>query len=172
MLSLRSYFLLFGFVLLGTVSRLVPHLPNCTAMNAIALFGVYSLGGWRPALGVVFGTLLLSDLMLGLHATLLYVYLSFGLLVLIGQWVRHARTVFRLSMLSLASSLLFFLVTNFGSWMTSSLYPSSLQGLALCYAAGLPFLLNQVLGDLAYGILIFTCMTAWRTDLRSRLQLA
>ena len=57
--------------------------------------------------------------------------------------------------MSVALSLLFFFVTNFGVWMASPLYPPTLQGLGLCYLAGIPFLAHQILGDLVYGLLLF-----------------
>jgi len=56
---------------------------------------------------------------------------------------------------ALASSVLFFLVTNLGVWVTGTLYPKSWAGLAAAYLAALPFFRNTVLGDLSYVALLF-----------------
>ena len=39
-------------------------------------------------------------------------------------------------------AVLFFLVSNFGVWLTQELYPHSAAGLAACYVAALPFFTN------------------------------
>lgn len=55
---------------------------------------------------------------------------------------------------SLASSIGFFLLTNFGYWV-GSLLPKSGAGLAQAYAQGLPFFQNQVVGDLIFNTILF-----------------
>lgn len=146
---------LLGFVLIGVLSRLLPHPPNFTSLNAIALFSAYHLGSRSLSAATLFLTLFLSDLILGYHTTLPYVYLSFGLIILAGYHFRNRLALPQLLSLSAGSSFLFYLITNFGSWMSSSLYPKTLYGLGLCYLAAIPFLLNQVLGDLAYGLILY-----------------
>ncbi|MCA1714808.1 MAG: hypothetical protein LC715_06785, partial [Gammaproteobacteria bacterium] len=56
---------------------------------------------------------------------------------------------------SLAGSVLFFLVTNFGTWLGSSMYPQTGAGLVAAYAAGIPFFQWTVLGTLFYAALLF-----------------
>ena len=56
---------------------------------------------------------------------------------------------------SLAGSVVFFLVSNFGVWMGWKMYPATVGGLIDCYVAALPFFRNTVLGDLAYAGLMF-----------------
>ena len=55
----------------------------------------------------------------------------------------------------MASSVLFFVVTNFGMWLSSGIYPRNLAGLQACYVAAIPFLQNTVAGDLFYAALLF-----------------
>jgi CHASE2 domain-containing sensor protein len=54
-------------------------------------------------------------------------------------------------LLVMASSILFFLVTNFAVWAASSWYPPTPEGLIASYVAGLPFLRNMFIGDLFYA---------------------
>jgi hypothetical protein len=39
--------------------------------------------------------------------------------------------------------------------MSAGLYPQTASGLVECFVMGLPFLKNQVLGDMTYSLLLF-----------------
>jgi hypothetical protein len=57
---------------------------------------------------------------------------------------------------ALASSVSFFLVSNFSSWATwSDMYPRTLGGLMAAYAAGLPFFRRSIEGDLMFTVAMF-----------------
>jgi hypothetical protein len=57
---------------------------------------------------------------------------------------------------ALASSVSFFLVSNFSSWASwTDMYPRSLSGLMAAYAAGLPFFRRSVQGDLLFTVTMF-----------------
>lgn len=149
-----------GFIVIGVLSRLLPHPPNFTAMNAIALFGVMYLGSRWLSLATVLASVFLTDMVLGFHSTMSFVYLSFGLIVLLGSLFKEGISFHRLPLVSLVSSMLFFLVTNFGEWITGTLYPKTLNGLVLCYLAAIPFFCNQIVGDLCYGAVLYGYMYA------------
>lgn len=139
-----------GFIMIGVISRLLPHPPNFTSLNAIALLGtIYFQNRWI-SLAMVFSTLFLSDLFIGFHSTMPFVYLSFGLIISLGYHFKSHRFLKTAPLLCFCSSLLFFFVSNFGVWMTSSLYPKTISGLGVCYLAAVPFLMNQIMGDLVY----------------------
>lgn len=152
-MKLSRLLIILGFVVIGVLSRLIPHPPNFTAMNALALFGAFYFNSRSLAVGALLSTLLLSDLVLGNHSTLPFVYGSFLLIMLIGYSLRDKLSGSKMLFVNAATSLLFFFVTNFGSWVTNAMYPKTLQGLALCYTAALPFLSYQLVGDMLYGAL-------------------
>jgi Family of unknown function (DUF6580) len=83
------------------------------------------------------------------------VYLSFALIVCIGLWLQNKRSVFQIAGAALASSVLFFLLTNFGVWAFESLYPKTLEGLISCYVAAIPFFQNTLQGDLFFTAVLF-----------------
>jgi hypothetical protein len=57
---------------------------------------------------------------------------------------------------ALASSVSFFLVSNFASWATwSDMYPRTRGGLMAAYAAGLPFFRRSIEGDLLFTVAMF-----------------
>jgi hypothetical protein len=78
-----------------------------------------------------------------------------AIVVLIGRALSKRRTVLGVGAAAIASSMLFFLVTNFGVWLVMDYYPKSLLGLGACYVAALPFFQNTVAGDLFYSGLLF-----------------
>ena len=50
------------------------------------------------------------------------------------------------------SSLLFFIVTNFGVWLTG--YPKTIEGFVLCYTLAIPFFINAIAGDLFFSYIL------------------
>ncbi len=141
---------LFGFILIGIASRLIPHPPNFTSLNALALFSVLYFNNRWVGLALVTSTLFLSDLMIGFHSTMPFIYLSFGLTVWFSDLFKKYQTFSSLIIKSVCASLLFFAVSNFGVWWSDVLYAKSLAGLISCYLAAIPFLANQITGDLVY----------------------
>ncbi len=144
-----------GMILTAAAARLIPHPPNLTPITAMALFGGAHFPDARLAFLVTGAALLLSDLVLGLHNLIPVVYGSLALIVGIGLTLRRRRRVLPIAGAALASSLLFFVVTNFGVWALTSLYPKTLAGLLACYAAALPFVRNTLLGDMLYTAVLF-----------------
>lgn len=143
------------FVLLGIVFRLIPHLPNATPVAAIALFGGSYLDR-RTALLIPLLIMIASDLILGLHSLIFFTWGAFLLTGLIGLWLKDHKTTPNIIGSTIASSLCFYLITNFGVWaVPGSWYPHTISGLVNCYVMGLPFLRFSLLGDLAYVAVLF-----------------
>ncbi len=135
--------------------RLLPHLPNVSPVAAMALFGGAYFADKRMAFVVPFVALFVSDLVLGLHNSMIFVYAGFALTVVIGFQLQKRLTVTNTAFAVVASSVLFFLLTNFGAWMTSGLYAKTAAGLMQAYAAGIPFFQNSLLGNAVYAAVIF-----------------
>jgi len=150
----RSRFLL-AVIVSAAASRLIPHPPNFTAIGALALFGGVHVNNRRLGFLAPLAALFLSDLVLGFHPLVPWVYGSFGLIVCLGFWVGRKLSVSRLALASFTGSLLFYLITNFGVWAALEAYPKNTAGLLACYVTGLPFLVNTVLGDLFYAAILF-----------------
>lgn len=145
-----------GLILAATATRLLPHPPNFTAITAMALFGGAHFADKRWAFFVPLAALFLSDLVIGLHPLLPVVYGSFAMIVWIGLQLRTRRRLLPIAGATLASSVLFFVVTNFGVWGLGSLYPRTAEGLIACYVAAIPFFRNTLLGDAVYTAALFS----------------
>ncbi len=141
-------------IFIAACLRLIPHPANVAPIAAMALFGGVYVNK-RYALVIPLLAMLLSDMFLGFHDTMVFVYGSFLLTGLIGLFIKHHKTPFMIIGGSVVSSLLFFFITNFGVWLVGTLYPHTLFGLLASYTAGLPFLRNTLFGDLGYTGLLF-----------------
>ena len=137
------------------IFRLLPHLPNVSPIAAMALFGGAYFSDKRVAFVIPFVALFLSDLILGLHNSMIFVYAGFGLTVAIGFLLQSRVTLTNTAFAVVASSVLFFVLTNFGAWMMSGLYAKTMTGLMQAYAAGIPFFQNSLLGNLVFAAVIF-----------------
>lgn len=142
-------------VVLGACARLVPHPWNFTPMMAIGLFaGSHA----RKVSTGVLATLLalaLSDAVLGFYSGFWYVYAAALIPVFLGMLIRDRSGAGVIAAAAFASSLSFFLVTNFMVWATGNMYPHTIGGLSACFLAGIPFYRNQILGDAFYTTAIF-----------------
>jgi len=150
-----EHYLAFSVVVLGAVfMRLVPHIPNVAPIGALALFSGFLMpnivGFLLPLMVMV-----ISDMFLGFHATILYVYGSFVLITGIGYVFHKKVSPSRVGMGSVIGSTIFFIITNFGVWITSSLYQKNSSGLIQSYIMGLPFFRNTLIGDLFYNVVFF-----------------
>ena len=144
---INKYVFVISVIFFAVLSRFLPHPPNFTPIAAIALLSSKGFDNRWIVFLIPLVSLFISDLFLGLHATLPFIYVSFILITLLGCYVRKVNigTV-------LLSSTIFFLVSNFGVWLLH--YPSTIGGILQCYSLALPFFLNTILGDLVYGALL------------------
>jgi hypothetical protein len=146
---------LLSAILVAAVLRLVPHPPNFSPIDAMALFSGAYLGRRILAFVAPLGALLLSDLVLGFYHGQATVYFSVALIVMIGIMVLRQRSALRIGAAAVASSILFFAITNFGMWLFSGFYPRTVEGLETCFVAAIPFFQNTLAGDLFYATLLF-----------------
>lgn len=138
------------------VVRMNDHMPNVTPVAAIALLAGASLPlPWSAA--VPLSAMAISDAFIGFASLpiTVSVYGSFALTALLGRWLKRRRGAGRVMAASLASSTLFYLITNGAVWWFSGLYARTLDGLVLCYYLAIPFFRNTMLGDMAYAGSLF-----------------
>ncbi len=147
--------------------RVLPHPPNIAPVASMALFaGAYFQNRWLALLTPLL-SMFLSDMILGFHSSMVYVYGGMALTVLIGFSLRSSVTAGHVLLASLGGSASFFLITNFGAWLGSAMYPQTAAGLLQSYLAGVPFMYYSVIGDLLFAALFFgsyaAVQMAWPT---------
>ena len=142
-------------IILAAFTRLIPHPPNFTPIIVIGLFGSAYIKNRTLAIMIPICAMFISDIFLGYHTTIFWVYGSLILISIIGIYL-FTKINFKLcAIATLGSSLIFFIVTNFGVWMTSTFYPKTIYGILTCYIAALPFLYNTLLGSTFYAFIMF-----------------
>lgn len=143
-------------ILAAAFSRLLPHPVNFVPVVAIALVGGMYFDK-KFAFIVPLAAMIISDFVIGFHATIPFVYGSMLISTVIGVWLHSHKKVGFVVGGTLLSSLIFFVVTNFGVWLTGGgwYYPKTWSGLIECYTLAIPFFRNSLAGDVLYtGILI------------------
>lgn|SRR5579864_798168 len=150
-----------GLVILGALSRLLPHPPNMTSVGAMGLFSGSRLKMWQ-ALSLPVLCMAITDPILGkLHGYAAFswetpiIYASLMFSVLIGRSLARNGSATRVGIAALLCSTQFFVITNFAVWAMYGLYPHTWSGLAACYVAALPFFGRTLVGDLLYAAILF-----------------
>lgn len=164
----KTFYIIAGFIVFAALARLLPHAYNFTPIGAIALFGAAYFGAKKWAFIVPLAALFISDLILNnfyyaayydgfafFTSGMLYIYGSFAMIVILGFYLFNKVTIPRVIGGAVGGSLIFFIVSNFGVWIASPLYPLTLEGLILCYTAAIPFFHNTLAGTLIYSSALF-----------------
>jgi len=146
-------FLVLGIIVIGIMTRLIPHPPNFTPILSFALLsGVYSknnLGIFIPI-----SIMLLSDMFLGSHDVIIWVYSSLFVIYLIGYYFIKNISFKNVLLGAMIGSFIFFVLTNLGVWFIG--YPKTIDGLITCYVAAIPFYKNTFLSAIIYTSVIHT----------------
>ena len=142
--NLQSFFFIFFFL---TISRLIPHEPNFTPILSISILGFLFSTILSVKVLIVLGSMFFSDLIIGTHDFMIYVYFSLTLLIIFSNSANYIYMMF-------FGPLIFFIITNFGVWLYSSYYTKNINGLIECFYMAIPFFKNTILSTFFYCILI------------------
>ena len=140
-----------GIFITLAASRFIPHPPNFTSLLALTFY-VPTLLGKRfiPALILSF---IITDYFIGMHSLTFFTWGSVLIIGLISVYFKA--NISKRIVGSLSGAVIFYLISNFGVWFSGSLYPKTLNGLLICYTAGLPFFKGTILGFAFYSTLLF-----------------
>lgn len=148
--------------------RTIPHAPNFTPLGGATLLGAAFFGRKYLAVLVPIVAMWLSDLLLnntlyasyteGFQWVATYQIFTFAAIALTAIFGMKWFTKINNSKIfggAIIATLLFFVVTNFGTWLAGTLYAKSLAGLVACYVAAIPFLLNSLASNLIFTFAAF-----------------
>jgi hypothetical protein len=154
--------LAYFFVIFAVLARMpfMPHPWNLTPVAAALLY--FGARGPRRQLWVPFLWLAASDVLLD---KFVYAYpfewdqlvswAWYAAVLLLGTQLREKSSWLRIAGAALASSVSFFLLSNFAVWAFGTMYPRTISGLTTCYAAGLPFFRRGIAGDMLFTAVMF-----------------
>lgn len=152
--SPTHFWFVVGLVVLAVATRVFPHLPNSTAVGALALWGGLAFRSRGLNLGLLALVLLITDSFLGFYQGAVWVYLGFAAMAVCGSSLKVEKSLTRLAGGVALGSFLFFALSNFGVWLSMDLYPKTLEGLAQCYTMALPFYGKQLIGETVYNLMV------------------
>ena len=129
--------------------RLIPHPPNFTPILAASIFSGFYFRHFFVGLFIIIFSMFLGDLYLGFHSTMFFTYISLAVAVILGFLIKNLKfsgIIFS----GLVSSFSFFIITNFGAWITLDMYEKSLAGLMNSYILAIPFFQNTLISTFLY----------------------
>lgn len=164
----KRLLVLSGLILAAAISRLIPHPYNFAPIGAMAIFGAAHFSDKKLSFILPLFAMFLSDLLINniLYASyyqgftiftpgFLWIYGAIAVIVVAGIFILKKVTLPRVLIGSLSASVLFFVISNFGVWISDPDYPLTLPGLLLCYEMAIPFFHNTITGDLVYSGVLF-----------------
>jgi len=143
-------------IVLGILSRLVVHTPNFSPVLSLAfLAGMYLKG--RQAVLLPLALMVISDFIIGFYPLMVLTWASIVLISVLGLWLKEKKSLGVVLGGSLASALIFFIVSNFGAWLT--LYPHTIDGLRQCYILAIPFFRSSLMSTLVFSVVFYAGYT-------------
>ena len=151
--NLKNYFLPICLILVLSFSRLIPHPWNFTPVLAMGIFSGYYFKQFYLGLFIVIVSMFLGDLYLGFHSTMFFTYISLAVAVIFGLYIKQFKLT-EILFSGLVSSVCFFIITNFGAWLTLGMYEKNFAGLLQSYVLAIPFFHNTLISTFLYLILL------------------
>jgi hypothetical protein len=151
-----------GLTILAALARVAPHAPNFTPVGGLSLFGGARLRGWYAYLLPLALMAVTDPLVGGYSFATPFVYVSLLLNVWLGsRLLRSTENPLRIGAVAGVGSVQFFLLSNFAVWLNfPTTYAHTMQGLASCYIAAIPFYGRTLAADLLYSAALFG-LHAW-----------
>ena len=140
-----------GIFLSLAASRFIPHPPNFTSLLALSFY-VPVLFGLRyiPVLLISFA---ITYLVIGYHSGTHWTWSSVLIIGLMSQY--FSKNINLRLVGSLFGAFIFFLITNFGVWI-SGVYSLTVNGLIECYTLAIPFFTYSLISTILFSLLIET----------------
>ena len=167
------YFVLSAFVIITILSRLTPLVYNFSPIIGLSLFGAAYIESRKLSYAVPLVLIYFTDFIINntvfrqffpnqdglvwFSSYMIWGFLSYILIVTIGHWLLRKVNIKTLTISVLSSSVVFFLISNFGVWISSNgtTYSKDLTGLILCYEMAIPFFRSSLMGDMMSTAIIF-----------------
>jgi len=156
-INLKNEIFPFVLILILAFARLIPHPPNFTPIIAVAMMSGYFFKNINLSFFTLIAAMFFSDLFIGLYQNIIFVYSSLLLITFIFFKVSKKINFKNLFVYGFISSLIFFIISNFGVWILGSpgaydvAYNKNLSGLIECYFLAIPFFGNTFLSTIIFA---------------------
>tara|TARA_Y100000994_G_C15517635_1_gene370262 strand:+ start:134 stop:667 length:534 start_codon:yes stop_codon:yes gene_type:complete len=154
--SLNNISIAIILVLLASITRLIPHLWNFTAVGAVLLFSTFYFKNRTFRLLIPIAIMLFSDLCLylikGIPFAGIGIYLCLMLYIPISIRIIKKVKIMSVALAGISGATLFFMTSNFLVWIQGGGYG---LGFIETYLVAIPFYLNHMMGNMLWGTLLF-----------------
>ena len=140
------------------ISRMISDIPNFTATIALIMFTSYLIRDKFLSVLVILVSQIISDLYIVIYSSMFFVYGAYVFIALLSPIIMNKLSFKSVLISSLVTPTIFYIVSNFGVWITGSTYPLSLDGLIMCYVAGIPFFDETLLSTVVFSVTIYVMM--------------
>lgn len=152
--------LAYVFVVLACLFRFVPHPWGFTPLaGSLLFFGARTRRTqlWFPLVLLPASDLILTKYVYASHFSWDYLVTCawYAAIVLLGTRLAEKSKAVWILGSAVASSVSFFLLSNFAVWASSDMYSKNIAGLMACYTMGLPFFGRGLAGDVIFTALMF-----------------
>ena len=134
-----------GIVLLF---RIIPHPPNFTPVIVLSLYLPFIFGIWSIPFCIL--GFAITDYFIGFHSLMFW---TWGALAFTGYTSKFCNKIYSRIVLSFIGAITFFVISNFGVWISGTLYEISVQGLLECYIMAIPFFTNTLLSTMFFAVI-------------------
>ena len=149
----KQHILPICLILVLSLTRLASHPWNFTPVLAASIFSGFYFRNFYLSLFIVLLAMFIGDFFLGFHNTMLFTYISMLVAVALGLLISKFN-FFQILITGITSSICFFIITNFGSWLTLEMYEKNLTGLLQSYVLAIPFFHSTLISTLLYLFLL------------------
>ena len=160
------------YIVLIAVSKLFPHPDNFTPILGLAIFGGAMFIRKRIFLYITVFALFVSDFIFNNYVHpeyftnksgiiifsdyMIWVYVSILLVIVAASYILKKFNYPKLFFTAIGGAIVFFLITNFGSWLSSpELYTRDFTGLINSYVAGIPFFRSTLISNILFSFIVF-----------------
>ena len=136
-------------ILILSFSRIIPHPYNFTPILSLGIFSGFYFKNFFLGSLIVISSMFIGDIYLGFHNTMFFTYISLLIAVSFGLLIKNFKFV-SILLAGTGGSISFYIITNFGSWLTLPIYEKNFTGLIEAYILAIPFFHNTLLSTLMY----------------------
>ena len=145
---LKNFIVFISCVGIVLLFRIIPHPPNFTPVIALSLYLPFLFGVWSIPFCIL--GFAITDYFIGFHSLLFW---TWGALAFTGYTSKFCNKIHSRIILSFIGAITFFVISNFGVWISGTLYEISVKGLLNCYIMAIPFFTNTLLSTIFFAVI-------------------
>ena len=146
-----SYFKIFlGIFLALAASRFIPHPPNFTSLLALSFY-VPALLGRKYILALIL-SFILTDIFIGFHTKTIFTWGSVAIIGFTSKFFINSSLNRLLGVF--CATVIFFILTNFGVWVSGEIHGISNFNLLETYIIAIPFYGNTLVSTIIFSLII------------------